>query len=123
MSKARIWGYPNEEEMAKGVVAIFCPGCECLHHIYTKVPTSGGAVWGFNNDFELPTFTPSLLIKTGSYADPNFVDPPEIRPSICHSFITNGCIQFLGDCTHSLAGSTLPLPDLTGEESISPKVP
>ena len=30
----------------------------------------------------------------------------------CHSFIKDGQIQFLGDCTHSLAGQTVALPNL-----------
>ena len=29
----------------------------------------------------------------------------------CHSFITDGRIQYLGDCTHPLAGQTLDLPN------------
>jgi hypothetical protein len=29
----------------------------------------------------------------------------------CHSFVTNGKIQFLADCTHKLAGQTVELPD------------
>lgn len=32
-------------------------------------------------------------------------------PYTCHSFVTDGRIQFLGDCTHSLAGQTVDLPD------------
>ncbi|WP_241754456.1 hypothetical protein [Cupriavidus basilensis] len=28
---------------------------------------------------------------------------------VCHSFVTDGRIQFLGDCTHALAGQTVPL--------------
>ena len=31
---------------------------------------------------------------------------------VCHSFVTDGRIQFLGDCTHDLAGHTVELPDL-----------
>jgi hypothetical protein len=29
---------------------------------------------------------------------------------VCHSFITDGQIQFLGDCTHPMAGQTVPIP-------------
>jgi hypothetical protein len=29
----------------------------------------------------------------------------------CHSYVTNGRIQFLSDCHHSLAGQTVELPD------------
>jgi hypothetical protein len=30
----------------------------------------------------------------------------------CHTFITDGRVQFLADCTHELARQTLDLPDL-----------
>jgi hypothetical protein len=30
---------------------------------------------------------------------------------VCHSFVTDGRIQFLSDCTHELAGQTVDLPD------------
>lgn len=38
---------------------------------------------------------------------------PEIQrvKTVCHSFITDGQIQFLNDCTHPLAGQTVPLPN------------
>lgn len=52
-----------------------------------------------------PTFTPSIL-STQNRGDMKFV---------CHSFITDGNIQFLADCTHELAGKTIPLPDLEPE--------
>jgi hypothetical protein len=29
---------------------------------------------------------------------------------VCHSFVVDGRIQFLGDCTHHLAGQTVDLP-------------
>ncbi len=31
------------------------------------------------------------------------------KDEVCHSFVTDGQIQFLGDCTHKLAGQTVPL--------------
>ena len=112
MAKARIWGTPNEDEMAKGVIAIFCPGCNEVHCIYTQMPLGNIGVWGFNNDFEKPTFTPSLLIRTGSHAFPGYEDDPDCPPTTCHTFITDGKIQFLNDCTHELAGQTVDLPDI-----------
>ena len=36
---------------------------------------------------------------------------------ICHSFITDGKIQFLSDCTHDLAGKTVELPDIDNEKN------
>ncbi len=63
---------------------------------------SGHAHWDFNGDMEAPTFSPSIL----SRQDRGGV------PFVCHSFIRNGMIEFLGDCTHALAGKTVPLPEL-----------
>lgn len=31
-------------------------------------------------------------------------------PAICHSFVVDGQMQMLGDCTHALAGQTVPIP-------------
>lgn len=111
MPKARIWGNWSPEN-EKGNIAIMCPGCKCHHIIATKQPQSNGAVWSFNGDMDKPTFSPSLLIKTGSYAQPGFVDPPELPPTICHSFIRDGKIQFLSDCTHELKNQTIDLPEI-----------
>jgi hypothetical protein len=96
---------------------IFCPGCKCGHVFYTVNP--GGPTWSFNNNFERPTFTPSLLIKEGHYADgkhPCWCDynkehPDKPGPScrICHSVVTDGQIAFCGDSTHELANKTVPL--------------
>lgn len=36
-------------------------------------------------------------------------DYPESR---CHSFITDGKIQYLSDCFHELAGQTVDLPEI-----------
>lgn len=52
----------------------------------------------FNFDLERPTFSPSILFKTTGL--------------VCHSYVQDGRIQFLGDCTHPLAGQTIELPDL-----------
>jgi hypothetical protein len=30
---------------------------------------------------------------------------------VCHSFVTDGRIQFLNDCTHPLAGQTVDIPE------------
>jgi hypothetical protein len=66
---------------------------------------SVGAQWGWNGSLDKPTFTPSILVKA-NYTSPNRLD------DICHSFVTDGKIHFLGDCTHQLAGQTVDLPDL-----------
>lgn len=55
------------------------------------------AQWGFNGDFEKPTFTPSVNIhdKDGS--------------GFCHYNITDGMIIYHDARNHKLGGTTLPL--------------
>ena len=82
----------------KFVYIIACPGCE-MHHALTEE-------WEFNGNFERPTFSPSLLCRwPRGYGKIK-------KDLVCHSFIRNGNIQFLGDCTHNLAGQTVELPDV-----------
>ncbi len=82
--------------------SFMCPGCNCDHGVWTTARNAHNSVWGFNNDVDKPTFTPSLLIRGGN-ASGDYV---------CHSFINNGMIQFLSDCTHKLAGQTVEIPDV-----------
>ena len=112
-NRARIWG-SSPHEIAKGNVAIFCRGCKTHHVIATIAPQSNGAVWGFNGDMESPTFTPSFLERTGKYipGHENFDDEGYDLSRICHSFITDGKIQYLSDCTHELSGQTIDLPEI-----------
>lgn len=102
----------------------WCPGCNRAH----SVKTSAGG-WGFNGNGDAPTFTPSVLVRTGHYVPghedkkdcwctynaENPDDPAPFQCHTCHSFVTDGRIQFLGDCTHSLAGQTVDLPDFEKE--------
>lgn len=61
--------------------------------------------WSFNGNYERPTFQPSVLV---TYDGPD-AGQDGAPPAVCHSFVTDGQIQFLGDCTHALAGQTVPL--------------
>lgn len=76
---------------------MFCPGCKTIHLVYTTVDLpEGNPVWGFNNDWEKPTFTPSILVTW---------DVGEERTKhVCHSYIRNGHWEYLNDCTHELRG-------------------
>lgn len=78
-----------------------CPGCDDVHSVV--VETQNG--WGFNGDLERPTFTPSVLVRYG-----NREPGPLGVNAVCHSFVTDGRVQYLGDCTHTLAGQTVDLP-------------
>lgn len=83
-------------------VSFKCPGCKGSHVIPFQRPPhrSKEITWQFNNDLERPTLKPSILAR--AYEDQKVVD-------ICHSFVTDGKIQFLSDCTHAFAGKTVPL--------------
>jgi hypothetical protein len=79
-----------------------CPGCQFKHGFYVKHEGYVGPEWDFNKDIENPTVSPSISMQTTR----------EGKPYICHSFIRDGKIQFLPDCTHSLAGQTVELPEI-----------
>lgn len=112
-----------------GRVAFLCPGCNEAHQV--RVEGGGHPLWGFNGSGDAPTFTPSILVRAvriegGNEEIERILDSyklPEERETmladkrintICHSFVTDGRIQFLGDCTHTLAGQTIDLPDWPG---------
>lgn len=79
-----------------------CPGCDMDHAIYTAEYPHPGPRWTFNGDLVHPTFAPSLLVR--------WTFGKKREPKVCHSFIRGGNIEFLNDCTHALAGKTVPLP-------------
>lgn len=97
-----------------------CPGCRDVHGVVVESPTG----WGWNGSLEKPTFTPSVLMRA-RYAEPPVTaenleqwkrEPWEqvMVDRVCHSFVTDGRIQFLSDCTHALAGQTVDLPPWNG---------
>jgi len=99
-----------------GRVMFWCPGCNEAHVI--RVGDGTGPGWGYNGNADAPTFTPSVLVR-GFYpsdVEGEFDDPTKDKPFVCHTFVTDGRIQFLGDCTHALAGQTVDLPDFPENE-------
>lgn len=96
--KVRKLESPQEE--AQGITrwVFFCPGCKCGHQFRT-----GAGQWTFNGDQERPTIHPSVLTWRP--------EPNGVRTEVCHSFVTDGMIRFLGDCDHALKGRTVPLED------------
>jgi hypothetical protein len=81
-----------------GWISFHCPGCEGGHGI----PVEGAKAWSWNGSLDSPTVNPSILVNAARR-----------NPSahVCHSFIREGRIQFLADCTHKLAGQTVEIPD------------
>jgi hypothetical protein len=97
-----------------GRLLFMCPGCKEMHQV--MVGDGPGPRWGFNGDYDRPTFTPSVRVAghkvirdsdgnwTGEWERDSAGNPV---PSVCHSFVRDGQIQFLGDCTHDLTGKTV----------------
>ena len=104
-----------------------CPGCNEGHKV--TVGEGPGPRWGYNGNPDAPTFTPSVLIKSGHYCEgqqgndcwctfeERIGRKSPFSCFVCHSFVTDGRIQFLADCTHELAGQTVDLPAFDEETS------
>ena len=108
---------------SNGRMAFWCPGCNDAHSI--PIGDGPGPRWQMSGTLEQPTFQPSILVTTGHYmarhapGDGCACDWQERNPGVepwpwpcrrCHSYVTEGQIQFLADCTHELAGFTVPIP-------------
>lgn len=93
-----------------GGLMFWCPGCDGAHMV--MVGNATGPRWSYNGDPVRPTFTPSLKVEyNGPDAGQDQGDGHRAPPAVCHSFVVEGRIQFLGDCTHALAGQTVDIPD------------
>lgn len=94
-------------------IGFHCPGCNRMHVV--AVGTGAGPRWTYNGDAELPTLSPSVLCTWSEPSDnpEEFDDPTKDVAKCCHSFVRGGQIQFLTDCTHSLAGTTVDLPPVS----------
>lgn len=77
-------------------LAFRCPGCAMTHVVIVE----GEKAWAWNGSVDALTLHPSVLV-TWEFA--------EEGKKVCHSYVTDGRIQFLGDSTHALAGQTVPL--------------
>jgi hypothetical protein len=106
--------------LSNGHVGFWCPGCNDMHVVDTTR-------WTFNGDLLHPTFSPSILVQAGHYATEDKEccwctynkahadNPAPFKCYRCHSYVENGIISFLQDCTHDLAGYKVPLPDFPAD--------
>lgn len=61
----------------------------------------GTGCWSWNGSIDKPTLKPSVRTRySGS------------ESWVCHSWINDGVVQFLGDSTHDLANQSVPLLDV-----------
>lgn len=101
-----------------------CPGCKCAHGVTVNRPGS----WGWNGSLEMPTITPSILVRSTEMTEAGWLQYEawkrdeigcpqgfDSRPTICHSFVTDGRIQYLDDCTHNLTAQTVDIPEWDSE--------
>ena len=86
-------------------LAFVCPGCLELGggsglHMLPVNSNVKSPSWDWDGSLEYPTLSPSILTSK---------DEPARR---CHSFLKAGVFEFLGDCAHSLAGTSVPMVEL-----------
>ena len=118
--KLRNWCNPENGDEG---LSYWCQGCDSWHSIKTK----GAGSWGWNGNVDRPTSTPSVLLQGKRMTEKGRAEHQawvaagmpkpapatfDSAPYCCHSFVTDGRVQFLGDCTHQLAGQTVELADL-----------
>lgn len=115
--------------VAGGGLTFWCQGCREAHTVW--VGEGPGPRWIWNGDVDKPVFGPSVLVTGRRFTDtgqaafdawhnagcPKPAPKFESADMRCHTFVgCNGAqpgeIIFLGDCTHELAGKTLPLAEL-----------
>lgn len=83
-----------------GMLLFHCPGCDQTHGVSTI-----GNGWQWNGSVESPSLMPSVFVH-GHEVSPPFKPQPD-----CHSFVRDGKIQFLHDCTHPLKGQIVEIPE------------
>lgn len=89
-------------------IGFHCPGCGCKHW----VPTAGEKKWSFNGDVSRPTISPSIVVWSEEFRDPD--DASFVIPATrCHLFVKEGRLEFLHDCTHHLKDQTVDMVEVT----------
>jgi hypothetical protein len=99
MKKARLRRCKDGDK-EYSLVWIWCPGCDEHHPV--RVDPGG---WTWNGNEESPTISPSILVSGVRGNDTE-------TKTLCHSFVTDGKVQFLSDSTHKLSGQTVDLPEM-----------
>jgi hypothetical protein len=99
-----------------------CPGCAAnvqtlpdgtphsttgLHMLSVNSPHKSPS-WEWDGNTEAPTLAPSILTRIAPY------DEQGQPLGVCHSFLRSGVFEYLGDCTHPLAGQHVAMVDLPG---------
>lgn len=84
----------------------WCPACKMLHQLPDRLT--------FDGNLDSPTFTQSLWhsgvrkLNVNGYWSGKWAR----TPSVCHYVLTAGMLNFCDDCTHDMAGKSVPIPTL-----------
>jgi len=78
--------------------SVMCPACNAEHEFDDR--------WVFNGDYDKPTFRPSMNWVVRNDEGKNLI-------AKCHSWVTDGKIQFLSDCSHEMKNQTVELTNFT----------
>jgi hypothetical protein len=94
-------------------LVFFCPGCQGPHApriahgretvLSVEQTQQRAGLWAWNGSLDAPTLTPSIKVTS---TDDDVVN-------VCHSFLTDGQMHFLDDCSHAYRGQVVPLAEYT----------
>lgn len=85
----------------------------CQWHEFPKRRLPNGAAWNFNGDLVRPSFTPSMNYAANLPEMEGY--NPEIPSSRCHFILTDGVMNYCGDCSHGGRGTSEPLQPFPAE--------
>jgi len=117
--------YVNCEPAEATHVMLHCPGPfpnRRIPVVQGNATRRGTPCWTWNGDVDKPTLKPSILTRgrreltdeeVGRIMKGESLDIPD---DVCHSFVTDGQIRFLSDCTHEHAGKTMDLLEVDWNE-------
>jgi len=121
-AQGNIWAY-----------SFHCPGCNCGHQFIVAQPKNADGseyldkkypIWTFNGNLEKPTFSPSLLYRSKWHPSGQALATEDEhkkvvageklarQPHVCHTFVRDGQIDYLFDCTHEYAGKIIDMEDV-----------
>lgn len=90
-----------------GLLFYFCPGCQHSHSVTVDGAGDPGRNWSWDGNTEAPTLSPSIRTftpaRTYDDGDGGTISKPE--RTLCHHFLKQGQLEFLGDSSgHDLRG-------------------
>lgn len=73
-------------------IYFYCPACRCEHFVVQKpiLRQTCAPYWEFNNDYEEPTITPSVISS-------------QHQGNYCHLLVENGTLYFIGHSQREFA--------------------